>query len=84
MASTTGYENDNVGAFISKDPGSTLDYVIQWSEWLSGDSISSVAYAITSEAESSPTLTTLATGFSKMLRFTRTIKTSDEVSTHTT
>ena len=58
MASTTGYENDNVGAFISKDPGSTLDYVIQWSEWLGSDSISSVAYAITSEAESSPTLTT--------------------------
>jgi len=58
MASTTGYENDNVGAFIKKDPGSTLDYVIQWSDWLGSDSISSVSYAITSEAETSPTLTT--------------------------
>ncbi len=58
MASTTGYENDNVGAFIRKDPGSTLDYIIQWSDWLGSDSISSVSYAITSDAETSPTLAT--------------------------
>ena len=57
-SSTTGYENDNVGAFIRKDPGSTLDYIIQWSDWLGADTIGSVSYAITSEAETSPTLTT--------------------------
>lgn len=58
MASTTGYENDNAGAFIRKDPGSTLDYTIDWTDWLGSDTIDSVAYAITSDAEGSPTLAT--------------------------
>ena len=58
MASTTGFENDNAGAYIKKDPGSTLDYTIDWTDWLGSDTISSVAYAITSDAEESPILTT--------------------------
>ena len=58
MASTTGFENDNVGAFIRKDPGSTLDYTIDWTDWLGDDTISSVSYAITSDAETSPVLAT--------------------------
>jgi len=44
MASTTGYQVDNVGRFIKKDPSSVLDYTIDWTNWLSGDTVSSVVY----------------------------------------
>ncbi len=40
MASSTGYEYDNTGAFIRKDPASVLDYTINFTNWLaSGDTI---------------------------------------------
>lgn len=39
--SQTGYKRDLTGSYIAKDPGATLDYNIDWSEWLpTGDSIS--------------------------------------------
>jgi len=56
MASTTGFEIDNQGSYIRKDPTSVLDYTIDWSNWLGTDSGDSVVNTITSDAESSPTL----------------------------
>ena len=45
MANTTGYELDNVGHYIKKDPSSVLDYTIDWTNWLGGnDTVSSVTY----------------------------------------
>ena len=45
MANTTGYELDNVGHYIKKDPASVLDYTIDWTNWLGGnDTVSSVTY----------------------------------------
>jgi hypothetical protein len=39
--SQTGYKRDLTGSYIAKDPGATLDYNIDWSDWLpTGDSIS--------------------------------------------
>lgn len=46
--STTGYQQDSTGAFIVKDPGSTLDYVIDWTNWLGSDTVSSVTYTLDS------------------------------------
>ena len=38
--SQTGYKRDLTGSYIAKDPGATLAYSIDWSEWLpTGDSI---------------------------------------------
>ena len=36
MASTTGFEQDNVGAFIRKDPESVMDYTIDFTNFLTG------------------------------------------------
>lgn len=41
MTATTGFERDNVGLFIRKDPESVMDYFVDYSTFLeSGDSIS--------------------------------------------
>ena len=56
MATITGFETDNKGAFIRKDPASVLDYTINWTDWLGSDTLSSVTFAISSDAETSPTL----------------------------
>lgn len=38
--SQTGYRRDIVGSYIVKDPGATLQYAVDWSDWLpTGDTI---------------------------------------------
>jgi hypothetical protein len=63
MTASTGYERDNVGAFIRKDPESVLDYTIDWSDFLNaGDTISSNTYTVdTGLTASSSTNTTTTT-----------------------
>ena len=40
MTATTGFERDNVGLFIRKDPSAVMDYYIDYSTFLdSGDTI---------------------------------------------
>tara|TARA_X000001316_G_C920611_1_gene34793 strand:- start:1175 stop:1528 length:354 start_codon:yes stop_codon:yes gene_type:complete len=56
MASTTGFEIDNQGSYIRKDPASVLDYKIDWTNWLGTDSGASVVNTITSDSETTPTL----------------------------
>jgi hypothetical protein len=42
-----GFRKDREGAFIVKDPQSTLDYSVDWSEWLTGsDTISTSTWVI--------------------------------------
>ena len=41
MTATTGFERDNKGFFIRKDPSSVMDYFVDYSTFLeSGDSLS--------------------------------------------
>jgi len=60
---TTGYERDNQGAFIRKDPESVLDYTINWASFLTtGDTISSATYTVaTGLTKDSNTNTTTTT-----------------------
>ena len=47
MADTSGYKRNITGAYIVKDPGATLEYTVDWSEWLNtGTEISTSAFAI--------------------------------------
>ena len=42
-----GFRKDREGAFIVKDPQSTLDYSVDWSDWLVGaDSISTSTWVL--------------------------------------
>lgn len=41
-----GFRKDRDGAFIVKDPQSTLDYTVDWSDWVSaGDEVISSSWA---------------------------------------
>ena len=45
MATITGYKQDQMGAWIPKDPEAILVYSMDWSEWLAqGQTIVSVNY----------------------------------------
>jgi len=43
----SGYEQDNIGSWIAKDPSSQLIYSLDWSQWLpEGDTVASVTYTL--------------------------------------
>jgi hypothetical protein len=37
MTTITGFKADHYGAYIEKDPQATLDYSIDWSDWLTAN-----------------------------------------------
>ena len=42
----TGYEQDNLGSWIRKDPQAELTYSMEWVDWLpSGDSLATASYS---------------------------------------
>lgn len=48
---TSGFQKDTQGIWISKDPEAQLVYTLDWSEWLpTGDTISQVTWAIQARA----------------------------------
>ena len=66
MTASTGYERDNTGAFIKKDPESVLDYTINWSDFLTtGDTVASATYTVdtglTKDSNSNTTTATTVT-----------------------
>lgn len=43
MPSLTGFKQDQVGAYIDKDPYAVLDYTLDWTNWMpAGDTITTV------------------------------------------
>jgi hypothetical protein len=62
----TGYEKDNIGSWISKDPEATLIYSMDWSEWLPENAvISAVTYTLQVRANDPEPLVKGATGISQ-------------------
>ena len=60
--SQTGYKRDNTGSWISKDPGATLQYSIDWSDWLpTGDTIATSTFVQESTHTANLTLSGVAT-----------------------
>ena len=47
MATLTGYKQDRDGVYIDKDPEATLDYSLEWNEYLTaGNEITSATWSI--------------------------------------
>jgi hypothetical protein len=72
MTQLTGFRSDRQGAYIEKDPDATLDYSMDWSDWLSaGDNIATATWSVstitgdadpvTVDSSSTNTLTGIAT-----------------------
>lgn len=48
----TGYQRDQQGVFIEKDPGAELTYALDWSDWLkANDEITSVTYSVSNTGD---------------------------------
>lgn len=60
---STGFNKDRIGAYIDKDPQSTLDYTIDWSKWInSGDTLVTSTWAIeTIAGDATPLASTTTT-----------------------
>lgn len=59
MATITGFYKDNEGVLIDKDPEGTLDYLVSWSNWLTGgDTIATSTWEIEAISGDSDPLTT--------------------------
>ena len=58
MTTLTGFRADRDGAIIDKDTEATLDYSINWTNWMpSGDSISTSTWTVTSPSGDSDPIT---------------------------
>lgn len=42
----TGFESDTLGDYIIKDPDADLDYAMDWSAWLDGDTINAATWTV--------------------------------------
>ena len=68
MTATTGFERDNTGFFIRKDPESVMDYFIDYSTFLeSSDSIST--HTITADTGLTVDSSTVLSGNKKIKMF---------------
>ena len=51
MTQLTGFRTDRLGAFIDKDPDATLDYSMDWSDWLAqGDALATQEWRVSTIA----------------------------------
>ena len=65
MTATTGFERDNVGLFIRKDPSAVMDYTIDYTSYLDGsDTIT--AHTITVDSGITKDSSSIVTGNKKL------------------
>lgn len=59
----TGFQHDNTGSWISKDPQAQLTYKIDWSQWLlTGDALDTASYDLQVRANDPQPLTQTDSG----------------------
>ena len=62
MATLTGYKRDNDGLYIDKDPESTLQYTMDWTNWLAtGETVSTSDFTVDAISGDSDALTVSGT-----------------------
>lgn len=56
MATLTGFQQDNTGAYIEKDPNAKLTYTVNWVDWLpTGQTVSTSNWTLeTDSGDGSP------------------------------
>lgn len=52
MSTTTGFKQDNFGSYIDKDPNAVLNYTVDWTDWIDGDTIATSTWAVTTYSTS--------------------------------
>ena len=64
MANTTGYNRDRTGIYIEKDPEATLDYTLNWADWLSSSSttITGSTWSVSADADDTDPVTIAGSG----------------------
>jgi len=63
---TTGFRQDNLGAYITKDPTAQLIYTLDWSQWLTAnDTVQSVTYTLQVRANDPTPLVLVAHGLAQ-------------------
>jgi hypothetical protein len=63
---TTGFQRDQQGIWILKDPSAQLVYTFDWSQWLTGnDTVSAVTYTLQVRANDPAPLTKTTSGISE-------------------
>jgi hypothetical protein len=64
MTTQTGFKQDQTGSYIQKDPGATLVYTIDWSDWMSsGDTISNSSYTVSTITSDPAPMTIVDSGY---------------------
>lgn len=59
----TGYQQDNTGSYISKDPTAQLTYTMDWQDWLpTGDVIATATYTLQVRANDPAPLVKVTSG----------------------
>jgi hypothetical protein len=74
MAQLTGFKQDNIGAYITKDPTATLDYTVDWSDWLpAAETVSSATVTATNTVGDSSSLSVDSTAINDNVKVTANI-----------
>jgi len=74
MAQLTGFKQDNIGAYIIKDPAATLDYTVDWTDWLpAAEVVSSATVTITNTVGDSTSLSVDSTAINDNKKVTANI-----------
>jgi len=72
MTIITGFKADQYGAYIEKDPDATLDYSVDWTDWLAqGDSLQTSVW----------TVSTVTSDYRPLLQNSNTVNTVTSVGT---
>ena len=80
---TTGFLKDRIGNYIQQDPQATLDYTIDWGEWIAVNNVVvTSSWGIESIENDNTPMTTSSNGFDPLLSTTYIVLSGGTVGNH--
>ena len=69
MANITGYNRDRAGIYIEKDPEATLDYTLNWADWLTSSSttITGSTWSVSADASDTDPVTISGNSYNTLI-----------------